>query len=448
MQRTVTRRPAQRADEKDRNPPVLRLVYCPTRGIICDEVFPLLVGDNPLGREADDPDGIANLDDLSLSRRHALLTLKAAHTGARDLTVRDLDSKNGTFVNQVKVGSEAVALQVEDVLRAGDSFFVIAAAPASDTAIPALIGISAQAAELRARLQRLAALPSNVLLLGETGTGKEIAAHALHDRSGRKGKFIDVNCGAVPAALLESLFFGQIAGAYTDAKSSPGYFREAHRGTLFLDEVGELPLELQAKLLRALEQRAITPVGASQAEPVDVRIVAATNRDLLSDVTAGRFREDLYARLEDEIVHLPPLRTRREDILPLLLYGYGPAQNPPNLDVELVDALLHYDYPRNVRELLKIAAHLRTSGVDQELWNRLRATLPAADKSTATVPERKRTPLVRPSREKLEEVLRKHAGVIQYTAEELNCSPRHLGRWLEESEIDVTLFRARRHDGH
>jgi len=443
MLQTVTRRPARRTDEKDRSPPVLRLVYCPTRGIVSDAVFSLLVGDNPLGREADDPDGIANPADLSLSRRHAVLTLKAPRTGAYNLTVRDLDSKNGTFVNQAKAEDAAISLQIGDVLRAGDSFFVVATAPVADAVIPTLIGVSAQAADLRDRLHRLAALPGNVLLLGETGTGKEVAAHALHDHSGRKGKFVDVNCGAVPAALAESLFFGQLAGAYTDAKASVGYFREAQRGTLFLDEVGELPLALQAKLLRALEQRTILPVGASQAEPVDVRVVAATNRELLSDVTAGRFREDLYARLEDEVVRLPPLRFRREDILPLFLCGHGRVP-PPKLDAELVDALLHYDYPRNVRELVKIAAHLRTAGADQELWNRLRSVPPAASRPAASEPERKRTPLVRPSRAALEDLLRKHAGVIQYAAEELGCSARHLSRWFEETGVDVTEFRPRR----
>ena len=273
---------------------------------------------------------------------------------------------------------------------------------------------------------------------------EEVAARALHNHSARKGKFIDVNCGAVPAALLESLFFGQLAGAYTDAKASSGYFREAHRGTLFLDEVGELPLGLQVKLLRVLEQRAVTPVGAAQAEPVDVRIVAATNRDLLSDVAAGRFREDLYARLEDEIVRLPTLRARREDILPLLLHGYGPDRRTPQLDAELVDALLHYDYPRNVRELVKIAAHLRTAGADAELWNRLRPTAPVTNKPAPGEPERRRAPLMRPSRERLAELLRKHAGVLQYVAEELDCSARHLGRWLEEVGINVTEFRSLR----
>lgn len=444
MLQTVTRQPARRTDKEDQNPPGLRLVFCPTRGVVFDEVFPLLVGDNPLGREADEPDGIANPADLSLSRRHAVLTLKAARTGVYGLTVRDLESKNGTFVNQAKVADEAIPLQVGDVLRAGDTFFLVARTPLADAAIPALIGISAQAAELRDRLQRLSALPGNVLLLGETGTGKEVAAHALHDHSGRKGRFVDVNCGAIPSALAESLFFGQIAGAFTDAKSSIGYFREAHRGTLFLDEVGELPLPLQAKLLRALEQRAITPVGAAQAEQVDVRVIAATNRDLLSDVTAGRFREDLYARLEDEIVRLPPVRSRREDILPLFLHGYGPGQNRPKLDADLVDALLHYDYPRNVRELVKIAAHVRTAGVERELWSRLQSAPPAPDKEASSPPERRRTPLLRPSRAALAELLRKHAGVLQYAAEELGCSARHLGRWLEETGIDVTEFRARR----
>lgn len=196
MLQTVTRRPARRSDEKDRKPPVLRLVYCPPLSIVRDRVYPLLVGDNPLGREPDDPDGIAIPEDTALSRKQAVLTVKAPRLGEYNLTVSDLDSKNGTFVNQARVKGEAVSLEVGDVLRAGDSFFVLALAQAADVAIPALVGDSAQAAALRVRLHRLAALSSNVLLLGETGTGKEVAAHALHNHSGRKGKFIDVNCGA------------------------------------------------------------------------------------------------------------------------------------------------------------------------------------------------------------------------------------------------------------
>jgi DNA-binding NtrC family response regulator len=442
---TVTCRPAPRLDEGDRDPPVLRLVYSPEFGVVRHRVYPLLVGDNFLGRSPEDPDAIAIPEDVRLSRHHAVVVVKATRDQEYRLIVRDLNSKNGTFVNRQRVERADTPLEVGDVLRAGDSFLVVAAAARGDQALPSLVGDSAAAAALRLGLHRLAPTKATVLLLGETGTGKEIAARALHDGSGRKGAFVDVNCAAVPTELGESLFFGTLRGAFTGASlASPGYFREADRGTLFLDEVGELPLALQAKLLRALETRTITPVGGARAEPVDVRVVAATNRDLLAEVSQGRFREDLYARLEDEVVRLPPLRHRREDIMPLFLCGAGPGKLQAGLRAELVEALLHHDYPRNVRELMKLAQHFGRAGAAHELLTRLCPSA-AAPASAGAAAERKRVPpLVRPTREELEALLQKHAGVVQHSAEEYRCSARQLSRWIEEDGLDPASFRLAR----
>lgn len=450
MTKTVTRRPTQRASELDHPPPVLRLVYGPALGVVRDQVFPLLVGNNSLGREPQDPNGIAIPKDGLLSREHVIIAVKTASPGGYRLLVRDLDSKNGTFVNQSSVKGEAVPLQLGDVLRVGDSFLVVTVEPTEDAVIPSLIGDSAEAAALRSRLLRLAPSKATVLLLGETGTGKEVAARALHHHSRRTGAFIAVNCGAVPKGLAESQFFGQLYGAYSGAIKLPGFFRAAHLGTLFLDEAGDLPAEVQVKLLRALEERAVTPVGGTQAEPCDVRVIAATNDDLLRSMAAGRFREDLYARLNDEIVRLPPLRARREDILPLVLSGHERGDGGVRLDLnaELVDALLHYGYPFNVRELVKIAQHLSRFGADEALWQRLRPAQPDASlptpKSVPPEPPAPREPLVPPPRGELEERLKERKGVLQYVAEDCHCSVRTLSRWIKGYGIDVSAFRPAR----
>ena len=185
-------------------------------------------------------------------------------------------------------------------------------------ALEGLVGDCESMREVCGMVKRIAPMPSTVLIQGETGTGKELAARAIHERSARSGGFVAINCGAVSPELLESELFGHVKGAFTGAhRAREGLFGFAHGGTLFLDEIGEMPLPMQAKLLRVLEERCIRPVGGNEEVPVDVRIVAATNRELLDEVSAGRFREDLYYRLNVVALRLPPLRERREDIPPL-----------------------------------------------------------------------------------------------------------------------------------
>ncbi len=208
------------------------------------------------------------------------------------------------------------------------------------------------------RLRRIAPTPATVLLTGESGTGKEVAARALHRMSNRAaGSFVPVNCAAIAAELIESELFGHVKGAFTGAQQSrEGLFYYARGGTLFLDEIGELPAAAQAKLLRVLEERRIRPVGSEQEIPVDVRVIAATNRDLKAEVAAQRFRQDLYYRLQVVEVTLPPLRERPED-LPLLIDHFM-GQLAPYLDVPRLELdgrtlarLAAYDWPGNVREL-------------------------------------------------------------------------------------------------
>ena len=223
-----------------------------------------------------------------------------------------------------------------------------------------MVGNSEQVQKLNEVIQRVAPMPSTVLIEGESGTGKELAARAIHDWSGRAGSFVPINCGAMTAELMESELFGHVKGAFTGAhQSREGLFNFASKGTLFLDEIGEMPLSMQAHLLRVLEERTIRPVGSNQETPVEVRIVAATNRDLKTQVEEGRFRKDLYYRLNVLSIQMPALRERMEDIpvltrhfVRMLAADLGVTE--PHLDEDEMNRLNTYDWPGNVRELKNV----------------------------------------------------------------------------------------------
>ena len=224
--------------------------------------------------------------------------------------------------------------------------------------IEGMVGESAVMRHLSVVITRLAPMKTTVLIEGDSGTGKEVAARALHRMSSRAGNpFVPLNCGAISPELIESELFGHVKGAFTGAvQSYSGLFFYAQGGTLFLDEISELPPALQSKLLRVLEDRKIRPVGSEREVPVDVRIIAATNRDLSEEVRAGRFRQDLYYRLEVVTIRIPPLRDRREDIAPLADYfnqqiaaQLGVAPIP--FDEEAMQRLVAYHWPGNAREL-------------------------------------------------------------------------------------------------
>lgn len=222
---------------------------------------------------------------------------------------------------------------------------------------PTLIGDSAKTRELKTLIARVAPSNAAVLVEGESGTGKELVARALHQLSGRMGAFVPLNCASIAPELLESELFGHVQGAFTGArKGRDGLFRVAYQGTLFLDEIGEMPLAMQSSLLRALEQKAIRPVGAERELSVDVRIVAATNRNLKAEVEAGRFREDLFYRLNVVALPVAPLRDRVDDI-PALVHHFT-RQLTSEMGMgslswthEDVVAMQAYPWPGNVREL-------------------------------------------------------------------------------------------------
>src|ERR1043166_995510 len=284
------------------------MVYSGDETVVPPEVYTPGRGTTQIGRQA----GL----EISLHRdRRASRVHATIHRGPLGtLRIVDENSRNGTLVNGRRVPDALLA--DGDVIGVGDSYLVVRAVPPGlrDATVPAMVGVSPATCCARAALGDAAPTTATVLLLAASGCGKEVAARALHELSGRAGPFVAVNCSAIPESLAESQFFGQVAGAFTGAAARPGLFRAAHGGTLFLDEVGDLPLPLQPKLLRVLEDRAVLPVGATTPIAADVRIVAATNRDLRAAIAQQQFRGDLYARLAQLEVRLAPLRERREDV--------------------------------------------------------------------------------------------------------------------------------------
>jgi DNA-binding NtrC family response regulator len=294
------------------------------------------------------------LTDPTVSRLHCELRVV---DGA--IRITDSGSTNGTYVDDVRVGEAQVRLGA--VLRVGETVLGLSAGPelASVELSPrhsfgGVIGASTEMRRLYAVLEKVAPTESAVLLLGETGTGKELVARAIHDASPRaKNPFVVVDCGSIAENLIESELFGHVRGAFSGAHSDRcGLFEEASGGTLFLDEIGELPPALQPRLLRVLETREVRRVGANANRRVDVRILAATKRPLAKSVNDGTFRDDLYYRLAVVEIELPPLRARRDD-LPLLAEAFyrryaGESETPPP---ELVSSLTSRAWPGNVREL-------------------------------------------------------------------------------------------------
>ncbi|HEY3493790.1 MAG TPA: sigma 54-interacting transcriptional regulator [Polyangiaceae bacterium] len=291
-----------------------------------------------------------------VSRRHAVLRRDPA-TGV--IAIADQGSRNGIRVNGRPV--TLAPLAAGDVVRLGGWVGVVTGAPGSFCELaPGLFGGKALEAAL-SPLKRAASSDLPIVLEGETGTGKEIVAESLHHWSGRSGPLVAVNCATLPHGLAEAELFGYRRGAFTGAdRSSPGFFRSAEGGTLLLDEVSDLPLGVQAKLLRVLEQRAVQPLGETRPAPVDVRIVVAGQQSLADAVKEGRFRADLLARLDGLEVRLPPLRKRREDVLPLFsrFLGRLSGGRAPALDVEFVERLVVHDWPFNVRELVLLVRRL------------------------------------------------------------------------------------------
>lgn len=423
---------------------LLRVAFCVDRPILPASLVQVPRRGLAIGRRVTDGLG---LDDAHISGHHA--TVERSDAGA--LFVVDKDSKNGTFVNGVKVSRGE--LNVGDVLSIGDTCLVVALEPDdgdADEPLEGFVGDSAAMRQIRALVRRLAATSVTVLLVAETGCGKEVVANALHRGSGARGEFVAVNCAAVPESLFESQFFGHRAGAFTGAAASSGYFRAASGGTLFLDEVGELPLSQQPKLLRAIQERAVLPIGETRAVASPVRIIAATNRDLDRAVEAGSFRGDLLARLFEVKITLPPLRERREDVLPLFSLPFGGA---PRMTHSLAEALLLHSWPFNVREVLAVAREVLASGTPQAPYGieAFQARLAAAHAPEASTAKPKRDTKVSargasaaarpPDARTLAALLAKAGGNVADVARELGRSRRQVYRWIQKYELVVDAYR-------
>jgi len=414
---------------------------------------------------------LANLDEVTLGRdvrrhvtrhgRSAMLAVPDYETSRRHLTVRrqpagwevaDLGSKNGIAVNGEP--ARVATLTDGDIIEAGGTLLMfredgapvdegdrdLAGEPDTPTAFRT---VSLELEHRVHQLTRIARAGVAVLVRGETGTGKELIARAVHDVSGRRGGFVPVNCGALPRNLIESELFGHRRGAFSGANEErDGLVRRAHQGTLFLDEIAELPEESQVALLRVLQEGEVRPVGASEAVKVDVRVIAATHQDLLKRIADGRFRQDLYARLSGFEVSLPPLRDRREDLgnlIATILPRLAPQSERITLHRTSARLLLRYGWPLNIRELeqaLRAAVALAEDGEirPEHLSEAICAYVPSTLASLR--------PEDRILRERVIELLREHAGNVTAVGRAMGKAPIQIRRWCRRLHVELAQFRA------
>jgi transcriptional regulator with AAA-type ATPase domain len=383
------------------------------------------------------------LDGPEMSRRHAGLVRE----GGR-LTVRDLGSRNGVFVDRRKVTE--VEVTAGSLLRLGDWIgLVVEADPAAvetgETFRELFPGLWAGPVliPLLEPLRQAARTDVPVVIEGQTGSGKEGVARAIHAWSGRTGPFVALNCAAIPEALAEGELFGYRKGAFTGAdRANPGYLRSAHEGTLLLDEIIDLPPALQPKLLRVLEQREVVPLGESRPVPVDVRMVAAAQAPLRDAVTAGKFRGDLFARLDGLALRLPPLRERVEEI-PFLFtkllarHAQGPI---PTVSTSVIEQLCLHDWPFNVRELELLARRLlAVHGAEPTLTSAMLPERFNQPGKGSTEPPRRYRRREMPDPAAFLEVFRAHGGNVAHVATALGVSRQKVYRLLDsvpEAEIE------------
>lgn len=431
-------------------PPVARLTFVYTRALTGTHA--LGEAARTVGRSAGAGVGLV-VDHPTVSRRHAALCWDAA---AGRHSVADLGSRNGTWLDGHPVGALPKFLADGAVLRLGDALAVYerGAAPAESSQVSreAIPGESLAVQHLRATIARAGPDLSPALILGETGSGKERVAAEIHRLSGRRGPLLTLNCAALSAQLVESQLFGHVRGAFTGAtQEQTGFFRAAAGGSLFLDELGELPLDLQPKLLRAVELGEVVAVGSTQTQRVDVRLIAATNRSLLEDVSKGRFRRDLYARLSLWELAVPPLRARRSDLvgwIDRIHRGWceqrGARREPLEFDVEAMEALLLASWPDNLRGLQRLV-HACAAGPDRRLG---RAGLPpwalADERGEAAEPEpanpesgSRRSFRPRPSREDLLATLAANGWSLRATARHYERDRKQIARWVEMYVIEI-----------
>jgi len=400
--------------------------------------------------------------DEHMSRTHAVLR----SVGDSDVLIVDAGSRNGTFVNGTPLTADRRLVDA-DVIFAGASVFVYRLATTEDFgAIIAGLSrpfgpvapLNPAMARLSANLRGLADSRLDLLLIGETGVGKEVLAEAIHRESGRSGAFVAVTCAAIPATLLENELFGSVRGAHSAAdEPKTGLVERAANGTLFLDELGDMPPSLQSKLLRFLQDRLVQPLGAVRPRHVDVRVLAATHRPVGPEDEGAGVRLDVAARIGPQPWHIPPLRTRREDIGLLVDHFLGRLRR--DFDILAYQDLFLHDWPGNVRELRKVielAAHVSRASARINLEHALprgRSFETSLGTSVTDSGVHVAAPFTgpiavvgggrpaRPSAEVLEEMLRQHHGDVGQVARELNRQRTLVWRWIRRAALDPAQFR-------
>jgi DNA-binding NtrC family response regulator len=412
-------------------------LHAPDGRTFAIDVEPLVVGRN---EGVDVP-----LDDREVSGVHC--ELRAVSDG---IQVRDLGSTNGTFCGPVRI-REAIIADRADLLVGGTR---LAIEPTGKKRVElgyadrfgSIVGTTPAMRRLFSTLERIAATELSVLVLGETGTGKEGVARSIHDASPRsRGPFTVVDCGSIPPTLAESILFGHEKGAFTGASERrDGALSEAHRGTLFLDELGELPIDLQPKLLRALAERQVKRVGGASFEPIDVRLVAATRRDLSSEMNAGRFRSDLYFRIAQVRLELPALRERLVD-LPLLVEDICRRLDrlPAAATVRdwIARRMAAHDWPGNVRELVNVvsvAATLADSpdAIDDVLLLRQDAEPELSTQTATAFSEAKRQAIAGFERSYFNDLHKRSKGNVSEMARRSGMERHHVRAYLRKYGLD------------
>ncbi|MBK6694488.1 MAG: sigma 54-interacting transcriptional regulator [Myxococcales bacterium] len=379
---------------------------------------------------------------------------------AEGIAVRDLGSTNGTFVGSLRVRDVVVTEPTELVVGGTRLSLEPTAKRRVDVGFSdrfgGLVGQSPKMRRVFSVLEKVAATPLSILILGETGTGKEVVAKSVHEASPRRdGPFVVVDCGAIPQALAESILFGHEKGAFTGAhERRKGALGDAHGGTLFLDELGELPLELQPKLLRALAERQVKRVGSSTVEPIDVRVLAATRRDLGTEMNEGRFRSDLFFRIAQVKVELPALRERVADV-PFLVEEIckrvGYPQHTSAVTEWIEQRMAGYDWPGNVRELVNVASVAATladtpGAIDDVLTLAREHTSDGEPRGegmsgggpapTGTFTDAKRTAIASFERDYFSGLVKRSSGNVSEMARQAGMERHHVRAYLRKYKLE------------
>ena len=388
------------------------------------------------------------LTDPEVSAMHC--ELRAVSEG---ILVRDLGSTNGTYIGTIRVQEAAITTPTEITVGTTKLLLEPSAKKKVDVgfsdAFGPLVGSSPKMRRVFSVLEKVAATPLSVLILGETGTGKEVVAQSVHDASPRKDKpFVVVDCGSIPPTLAESLLFGHEKGAFTGAtERRKGALAEADGGTLFLDELGELPIDLQPKLLRALAEKQVKRVGGNSFEPIDVRVLAATRRDLGAEMNAGRFRSDLFFRIAQVRVELPPLRERLAD-LPLLVEDIckkvGKGEHAGAVVAWIEQRMASHDWPGNVRELVNVASVAATladtpGAIDDVLTlARDPVDAPRGIGPATAFSEAKRAAVATFERDYFTQLAKRSQGNVSEMARQSGMERHHVRAYLRKYHIEKT----------